>query len=82
MPYFTLNIGEKVEMSSFDTEAEARAYCRKHEYPIFIIFEGNWDEIFEPRYRYSPPIAVYVHGQGYNTIPVEKDVPYTTFRVI
>ena len=80
MPYVVLDIIEKIEMSGHDTEAEARAHCRKHRYPLNIIFEGTFEEIFED--RYGPPVAIYVWGQGYNTIPVEKDVPYSTYRVI
>ena len=80
MPYVVLDIIEKIEMSGHDTEAEARAHCRKHRYPLNIIFENTFDEIFED--RYGPPVAIYVWGQGYNTVPVEKDVPYSTYRVI
>ncbi len=80
MPYVVLDIIEKIEMSGHDTETEARAHCRKHRYPLNIIFEGTFDEIFED--RYGPPVAIYIRGVGYNTVPIEKDVPYTTFRVI
>ena len=80
MPYFTLNIGETIEMNGFQTEAEARAYCRKAHYPIFIIFEGTFAVTDED--NYGPPVAIYVRGKGYNPQPIEKDVPYKTFRVI
>jgi len=80
MPYFTLNIGEKIEMNGFQTEAEARAYCRKAYYPIFIIFKGTFRDAEDD--NYGPPVAIYVRGQGYDPVRVEKDVPYKTYRVI
>ncbi len=75
-----LDIIDKIEMSGHKTETEARAHCRRHRYPLNIIFEGSFDDIFEN--RYGPPLAIYIRGQGYNTVPIEKDVPYTTYRVI
>ena len=45
-----------------------------------IIIEGTFEDIDED--RYGTPIAIYIRGKGYNTTPVEKDVPYTTYRVI
>ncbi len=80
MPYFTLNIGEKIEMNGFQTEAEARAYCRKAYYPILIIFEGTFRDADND--NYGPPVAIYVRGQGCDPVRVEKDVPYKTYRVI
>jgi hypothetical protein len=80
MPYVTLNLSDKIEMNGFEIEAEARAYCRKGPYPIFVLFEGTIDDALED--KLTTPIAVYVRGKGFNTSPVEKDVPYTTYRVI
>lgn len=80
MPYVTFNISDKIEMNGFDTEEEARAYCRKAYYPYFILFEGTFDDAFND--RPMRPVAIYVNGQGYNCTKVEKDVPYTTYRVI
>lgn len=80
MPYVVLDIIEKIEMSGHETETEARAHCRKHRYPLNIIFESTFEEIFEN--RYGPPVAIYIRGKGYNTVPIEKDVPYTTYRLI
>jgi hypothetical protein len=80
MPYITLNLADKIEMNGFDTETEARAYCRKASYPIFLLFEGTFEDWAED--KLTRPIAIYVKGQGFNTVPVEKDVPYITYRVI
>jgi hypothetical protein len=80
MPYVTFNISDKIEMNGFETEAEARAYCRKGSYPYFVLFEGTIDDADEN--RLTMPIAVYVKGKGFNCTVVEKDVPYTTYRVI
>ncbi len=80
MPYVTLNLSDKIEMNGFQTEDEARAYCRKGSYPIFVLFEGTIEDAFED--KLTTPIAVYVRGKGYNAVPVEKDVPYTTYQVI
>src|SRR6266496_532432 len=80
MPYVTFNMTEKVEMSGFETENEARAHCRKGYSQYNIIFEGTFEDI--DANRPVTPLAIYVKGKGYNCSLIEKDVPYTTYRVI
>jgi hypothetical protein len=80
MPYITFNITEKIEMSQFKTEEEARAQCRKGYSQYHILFEGTFEDI--DANKSLIPIAIYVRGQGLNCVPIEKDVPYTTYRVI
>lgn len=81
MSYVVLFIGEKIEGGGFETEAEARAYCRKHDYKnkMYVIFEGTFEDAIDSG---EAPMAVYLHGKGFNLVPIEKDVPYTTYRVI
>lgn len=80
MPYVTFNISDKIEMSGFKTENEARAHCRRRYSQYNIIFEGTFEDIDAD--RPVTPIAIYVRGKGYNCAPIEKDVPYTTYKVI
>lgn len=80
MPYVTFNITDKIEMSQFKTEEEARARCRKGYSRYYILFEGTFEDV--DANKPLTPIAIYVKGQGFNCVPIEKDVPYTTYRVI
>jgi hypothetical protein len=80
MSYVTFNITEKIEMSQFKTEESARAYCRKGHSQYHIIFEGSFKDVDEN--KTLAPIAIYVKGKGFDCVPVKKDVPYTTYRVI
>ncbi len=81
MPYVAVNLSEKIEMSQFDTEAEARAFCRKRYYPYHIIFEGTISDAVED--KVTTPVAIYALGQAFNCTPLTgKDVPYQTYRVI
>lgn len=80
MTYVTFNISDKIEMSGFETENEARTHCRKKYSQYNIIFEGTFEDIDAD--RPVTPIAIYVNGKGYNCTPIEKDIPYQTYRVI
>ncbi|MEQ8673511.1 MAG: hypothetical protein RLP44_05965 [Aggregatilineales bacterium] len=78
MAFITLNLNEKIEGSSFETETEARAYCRKAYSPLLLIFEASWDDVY---HNLKQPVAIYLNGKGYNTVEIEKDVPYVTYVV-
>ena len=78
MAFIIMNLNEKIEGSSFETETEARAYCRKAYSPLHLIFEATWDDVYD---KLNQPIAIYLNGKGYNTIEIEKDVPYVTYMI-
>lgn len=81
MPYSVFHVTNlhRLEIREFETEAEARIYCRTHPHDtIYILIEGTQRETFN---RIGTPLAVYWNNTGYNTVPVLQDVAYKTYRL-